>query len=202
MNTRIPLVPAAVMAAVFMLSGCAVVGTVGVATQPAAPKTDAPAAAGPPSAVASAPAASASVASAPGAASRPPAAGAPPAPGTPQPFATVIKDAKKTDGLLTVWQKDDKVWLELKPEDFGKPFFLSPKISRGIGERGLYGGSMASRWGGYGRPQIVEFQKVHNQVRLLAVNNEFVAREGSPEARAIAAGFSRSLLSSTAVAST
>lgn len=202
MNTRIPLAPAAVMAAVFMLSGCAVVGTVGVAAKPAAPKTDAPAAAGPPSAVASAPAASASVASAPGAASRPPAAGAPPAPGTPQPFATVIKDAKKTDGLLTVWQKDDKVWLELKPEDFGKPFFLSPKISRGIGERGLYGGSMASRWGGYGRPQIVEFQKVHNQVRLLAVNNEFVAREGSPEARAIAAGFSRSLLSSTAVAST
>ena len=52
-------------------------------------------------------------------------------PGQPPAFATVIKDAKKTDGLITLWQKDDKVWLELKPEDFGKPFFLSPKISQG-----------------------------------------------------------------------
>ncbi|MFM8766216.1 MAG: DUF5117 domain-containing protein, partial [Rubrivivax sp.] len=103
--------------------------------------------------------------------------------------------------LFTVWQKDDKFWLELKPEDFGKPLFLSPKISRGIGEKGLFGGMMASRWGGYGRPQIVEFQKVHNQVRLLAVNNEFIAQTGTPEARAVSAGFSRSLLSSTAVAS-
>ncbi len=119
----------------------------------------------------------------------------------PQPFATVIKDAKQTDGLFTVWQKDDKVWLELKPEDFGKSFYLSPKVARGIGERGLYGGSMASRWGGYGRPQIVEFQKVHNQVRLLAVNNEFIARAGTPEARAVGAAFSPSLLSSAPVAS-
>ena len=139
--------------------------------------------------------------------SRPPAGaaatGGPPAtpPGTPQPFATVIKDAKQTDGLFTVWQKDDKVWLELKPEDFDKPFYLSPKIARGIGEMRLFGGSMASSWGRYGRPQIVQFQKVHNQVRLVAVNSEFIARAGTPEARAVSAAFSPSLLASTAVAS-
>src|SRR4051812_47568297 len=47
---------------------------------------------------------------------RPP--GTPPvaaAPGALRPFADVIKDAKRSDGVLTVWQKDDKVWLELKP---------------------------------------------------------------------------------------
>jgi hypothetical protein len=199
MTAKVPCAPAAVMAAIFMLSGCAAVGVTGVAVhadKPARPQVTAPAPAASTASAAEPAASSAGAATGP----RPPAAGAPPA-GTPQPFATVIKDARKTDGLFTVWQKDDKVWLELKPEDFGKPFFLSPKIARGIGERGLYGGSMASRWSGYGRPQIVEFQKVHNQVRMLAVNNEFVAREGSPEARAVTAGFSRSLLSSTAVAS-
>ena len=74
---------------------------------------------------------------------RPP--GAPPvaaAPGGLRPFADVIKDAKRSDGLLTVWQKDDKVWLELKPDDFDQPFFLSPKLKTGIGERGFYGGLM------------------------------------------------------------
>jgi hypothetical protein len=156
-------------------------------------------------AAAPAPAAS-SPAGAAVAGARPPAGAAPSAPpatppGTPQPFATVTKDAKKTDGLFTVWQKDDKVWLEIKPEDFGKPFFLSPKIARGIGEMRLYGGSMASSWGRYGRPQIVQFQKVHNQVRMLAVNSEFIAQSGTPEARAVSAAFSPSLLSSASVAS-
>ena len=99
------------------------------------------------------------------------------APGQPQPFATVIKDAKKIDGVLTIWQKDDKVWIELMPEDFGKPMFFSPKIARGIGEAGLFGGSMIGPYGRYGRQQLVEFKRVHNLVQLLARNTEFTARD-------------------------
>ncbi len=85
---------------------------------------------------------------------RPPAAasasGVPP--GTPQPaaapgssvhsFAAVIKDANKIEGLFTLYQREEKVWIELRPEDFGKPFFLSPKIATGIGEARLFGGTM------------------------------------------------------------
>ena len=198
--TPFPFALAAWAAAVLMLTGCASALQAG----PDANASLEPKKAAPPGAAASAPvAAKAASTPATGAspAARPDATTPPAAPETPQPFATVTKDARKTDGLFTVWQKDDKVWLELKPEDFDKPFFLSPKISRGIGEKMLFGGTMASRWGGYGRPQIVEFQRVHQQVRLMAVNNEFVARDGTPEARAVAAGFSRSLLSSTSVAS-
>jgi hypothetical protein len=126
---------------------------------------------------------------------------APPMPGQPQPFANVLRDAKKTDGLIAVWQKDEKFWLELKPEDFGKPFFLSPKIATGIGEAGLFGGTMASRFSSYGRPQIVEFRRLHNQVQLVARNSEFIAKSGTPQSRAVAAGFSASLIAGTAVAS-
>jgi hypothetical protein len=46
----------------------------------------------------------------------------------------VIKDARRIDGPLTFWQKDDKVWIELLPGQFGKPFLLTPKIKSGIGE--------------------------------------------------------------------
>ena len=204
--------PAALMAAVFMITGCATAPQRGGEGAAAPAQADAKKAAVPAgAALTTAAATPAAAASAPAGAAvagvRPPAGaaatGAPPAtpPGTPQPFATVIKDARQTDGLFTVGQKDDKVWLELKPEDFDKPFYLSPKIARGIGEMRLFGGSMASSWGRYGRPQIVKFQKVHNQVRLLAVNSEFIAQAGTPEARAVSAAFSPSLLASTAVAS-
>jgi hypothetical protein len=117
------------------------------------------------------------------------------------PYAAVVKDARRIDGMMTMWQKDEKVWLELKPEDFGKPFFFSPKISQGLGEAGFYGGSMARTYSDWGAPQIVEFRKIHNVVQLLALNETFRARAGTPEARAVEAGYSPSLIGSVPVAS-
>jgi hypothetical protein len=186
-----------------VLTGCANLGAA-----PAAPAAAAPAAT-PAQAQASAPASSsAAAAAAParaasGAASAPAAAAlAPPAPGQPPAFATVIKDAKDSKGLITLWQKEDKVWLELKPEDFNKPFFLSPKISQGIGEAGFYGGTMIGRWGRAGRAQLVEFRRIHNLIQLVAVNTEFAGGDAkSPSGRAVAAGFSTSLLGTAQVAS-
>ncbi|MCE9659178.1 MAG: zinc-dependent metalloprotease [Burkholderiales bacterium] len=126
---------------------------------------------------------------------RPP--GAPPvamAPGALRPFAEVVKDAKRSDGTLAFWQKDDKVWLELRPEDFNQPFFLSAKLKTGIGERGFYGGLMQDSG-------IVEFRRVHNQVQMIWRNIGYVAKAGTPEAAAIEAAYSPSLLASTPVLS-
>ena len=36
--------------------------------------------------------------------------------GQPRPFADVIKDAKESAGLFPVWQKDEKVWFEIAPD--------------------------------------------------------------------------------------
>jgi hypothetical protein len=177
---------------VLIAAGCATApaGGPGTAGAPPAARSDTVAAAASAARQASAPAA------------RPASAPTPPAgPGQPQPFANVIKDAKKIDGALTLWQKDDKVWIELMPEDFGRVMLFAPKIARGIGEAGLFGGTMIGPWGRYGRQQLVEFKRVHNLVQLLARNTEFTAREKTPEARAVAAGFSPSLLGSTPVAS-
>ena len=43
-------------------------------------------------------------------------------PGQPRPFADVIKDAKEIPGFFRVWQKDEKVWIEIAPEQFDVPF--------------------------------------------------------------------------------
>ncbi len=130
------------------------------------------------------------------------AAAAPAPPGSPPPFATVSKDATASPGLITVWRKDDKVWLELKPEDLGRSFFLSPKLASGIGERMLFGGLMFGGWMQTpAGPQAVQFRRVNNQIQLVAVNFEYAAAGGTPEARAVKAAFSPSLVGSAAVAS-
>jgi len=111
-----------------------------------------------------------------------------------RPFAEVIKDATHIDGLFSLWQKDDKVWLELKPSDLNQPFFMSPKYKSGIGERQFYGGLM-------GEEVVIEFRRVHNQLQMLARNTEFVAKADTPTGRAVDAAFSPSLLASTSVLS-
>ena len=134
---------------------------------------------------------------------RPPAvaAAAPAAAGAPPPFDTVVKDGKKIDGALTFWQKDDKVWIELGPEHFDKPYLLSPKLSTGIGESFVLGGLMSYPVHGAGGVQLVEFTRVHKTVRLLARNTDVSAATGTPEARALAASYSPSLLGSVPIAS-
>ena len=133
--------------------------------------------------------------------SPPPAPAAPAAPGGPPPFAVVTKDARQIDGPITAWQKDDKLWLELAPEQFGQPFMLSPKLYTGIGEAFVVGGLMSYGISGAGGPQLVEFVRVHNVVRLQARNTDVIATPGTPEARAVAVSYSPSLLGSAAVAS-
>ena len=148
-----------------------------------------------------APTATALGASAPSGGARPATAFTPPTAGTPPPFAVVIREARRIDGPLTLWQKDDKVWIELMPAQWGKPFLLSPKIKSGIGEAFVLGGLMVYPVNGAGGPQVVEFVRVHNQVRLVARNTDIAAKLGTPEARAVADAYSNSLLGSTPVAS-
>jgi len=178
------------LAALIALAGCATpTGQPGAS----AAATAAGGAASAPAARASGPAVAAKPPAA--AASAAAAAAAAPAPGQPPPFAVVMKDAKKIDGLFTAWQKDERLWLELRPEDFNQPFFLSPKLSAGIGESFLYGGLMLSS------PRLVQFRRQHNVVQLIALNEQQVAAAGTPEARAVAAAKSPSLLGATPVAS-
>ena len=119
----------------------------------------------------------------------------------PPPFATVIREARRIEGPLTFWQKDDKVWLEILPSQLGKPYLLSPKIKNGIGEAFILGGLMAYPVNGAGGQQVVEFVRVHNQVRLQARNTDVSVKPGTPEARAVETSYSHSLLAATPVVS-
>jgi len=190
-----------------LVSALTAAGLAGCATSAAAPQAAPAAPLATPPAVAQAPAPAPAPAATPPAraASAAASSAAPPVPpvtpGQPPVFATVIKDAKEIKGLFTLWQKDEKVWIELRPEDFNKPYFFAPKLARGIGEAGIFGGSMSVP-GARVDDRIVEFRRVYNTVQLVAVNTDYVARDAkSPEARAVAAAFATSLLASAPVAS-
>ena len=137
---------------------------------------------------------SATPASSPSAANGASGAGGPAAPGQPKPFAEVIKDATETPGLFRVWQKDDKVWLEITPEQFGQPFFFTINLSRGIGQYNVYGGMMLDS-------QVAYFKRIGNQVQLLAKNDQYTAAASLPIAIAVREGFSESLLAASTVVS-
>ncbi len=121
--------------------------------------------------------------------------------GTPPAFDAVVKGADKSEGLFTTWKRQDKIWLELAPKDFGRALFLSPRLSTGLGEAGFFGGLLASRFAQIGRPQWVEFRRLNQQIQLVAVNAAYTAQANTPQALAVQAAFSPSLLASVPASS-
>ena len=121
--------------------------------------------------------------------------GAPPTPpGAPRPFAEVIKDAKELKGFLTLWQKDEKTWIEIRSDQLDQPFFFAPSLAQGLGEQFFWPGLL-------GREQVVVLKRVGNTVQLLAKNLAVRAPAGTPLAVALQESYSDSLLASAAVAS-
>ena len=112
-----------------------------------------------------------------------------PAAGGLKPMKEVLQGATALPGLLKLHQKDDKVWIELLPEQFNQLLFFSYNVPRSVGERGLYGGQMGGAY-------AVMFRKVGQQVQLIAKNTEFFAKQGSPQAQFVSESFSDSLLGS------
>jgi hypothetical protein len=179
----IPFRPATVASAVLALAslaGCASVAapgtTAGAAPAAANKQGTAGAAAGP-----------AGAASAPTAAARPD-------PTAPKPFAEIIKDAKRDDGFIPVWRKDEKVWLEIPADKLDKPFLLSINVANSVGERGLYAGAM-------GPQALAQFRKVGNQMQLVLKQVEFRGERDPASKRAVRESFSDSLAGSAPVAS-
>lgn len=134
-------------------------------------------------------------AAAPTAATRPPGAAAT-APGAPRPFAEIIKDAKEQPGLFTLWIKDEKVWIEIKPEQFDQLYFLQANMNRGVMTELSTSTARAML-----RGNIITFKKIGSNVQLIAKNFSNYAKPATPIAIATAEGTSDSLLAAATLAS-
>jgi len=108
-------------------------------------------------------------------------------------FADIVKDAQVIKGLFTLYRTDEKVFLEILPEQLEKTYLVSMTIDSGIGERGFYAAAMA------GEAPIV-FHKQGKNVQLVVKNTRFLAENG-PMQRAVGRSFSDSILGITKIES-
>src|SRR6185369_11353027 len=116
-----------------------------------------------------------------------------PEPPKDKPFADVVKDAQVVKGLFTLYRTDEKVFLEILPEQLEKMYLVSMTVDSGIGERGFYAAAMA------GEAPIV-FHKQGKNVQLVVKNTRFQADNG-PMQRTVARSFSDSILGITKIES-
>ena len=178
-----------------LLAGCASVDGPAPAAAVASPAAVAAARAGAQAAAPAATAASAA-APAPGASAPAPSAtvAARPDASAPKPFEEVIKGATEQAGFFGLWRKDERLWLEIDPQQFNKPFLLSANISHSVGERRLYASWMGPSW-------LASFRRIGSQqIQLVAHNTGYVA-SGAPMEAVVEQAFSNSLLASTTIAS-
>jgi len=118
-------------------------------------------------------------------------------PGKP-PFAVLLKDATRINGVIPLWRKDEKVYAEVTDALLGKEFFVLISIARGIGERSLLGGMS---WGD-GDDWVWQFRKVDDSIHVVRKNVRFFADKGSPEERAVDFAYTDSVLFSVPIATT
>jgi hypothetical protein len=104
--------------------------------------------------------------------------------------ATLLKDAARLPGLITLYRKDDKLHAELPDAMLGKEFFVLTSISRGIGERSLLGGMSL----GFGDDWVWQFRKVDETIQVVRRNVRFFATKGSPEEKAVDLAYTDSIL--------
>jgi hypothetical protein len=111
-----------------------------------------------------------------------------------KPFAEVITDAKTFNGLFNLYQTEEKVYLEIQPDQFDKMYMVSLTCESGIGERGFYAAQMCGEL-------PIAFQKHAKNVQLVAKNTRFVASDTTAFHRAIDRSFSDSILGVTKIES-
>ncbi len=101
-------------------------------------------------------------------------------------FERVVKGAKEYDGLFKLHQKDDRLYAEIRPDQFDKPYLLPVAIARGAGLGG-HTYNFDEQW-------VLLFKRVGDKVHLIRRNVHFTAKAGSPAAHAVETTYADSVL--------
>ncbi len=114
-----------------------------------------------------------------------------------EPFNDAIKNFEKLEGLFTLYRKpnENKVYLEIKPEQLNRNFFMVATLSGGIGALGLYQGMPI-------RDFVFQLRQVQKtRVDLVVPNTRFRTEPGDPQGRSLRSAFSDSAIYSLTVKS-
>jgi len=56
-----------------------------------------------------------------------------------QAYATFVRGATTLPGVIKLFRKDDDLYFDLAPENFGKTYIISPSLASGVGAGAVYG---------------------------------------------------------------
>ncbi|QYX32160.1 zinc-dependent metalloprotease [Sphaerospermopsis torques-reginae] len=104
-------------------------------------------------------------------------------------FDDVVKDTQKLEGIFTLYRhkENNKIYLEIQPEQLHKNFLATATLESGIGEKGVYSGLPLQDF-------LFYFQRIDNSLQFVVRNVNFRTREGDPQARSLRRSFSDSVL--------
>ncbi len=108
-----------------------------------------------------------------------------------QPYATFMRGAEHQDGVIDLVRKDDQLYLDLRPDNFGKPYIILPSITSGVG-----GDAFAGR---VYDPLVVIFKRVGKRVMWVTPNTRYFADKGTSAAASLAVSVADSVIQATPV---
>jgi len=93
-------------------------------------------------------------------------------------FADVVKDMEVIKGLFTFYRKadDNKILMEILPDQLDKMLLFAASIDQAVGERGLYASMMGGDF-----PFV--FHRVGKNIQWVMKNTRFIAASGTPAAK-------------------
>lgn len=111
-------------------------------------------------------------------------------------FAELVEGAEVHEGYLDLYVKEGKLHLAIEPDRLGERFLVETEIARGIGARGLFGGTMLDIFEG----RIVSLERHGERVYLEQHPHRFTAADEATR-RAVELSFSPSVVASAEIAS-
>jgi len=108
-----------------------------------------------------------------------------------QAYATFIRGTDHQAGVIDLVRKDDQLYLDLRPDNFGKPYIILPSIASGVG-----GEAFAGR---VYDPLVVIFKRVGKRVMWVKPNTRYVADKGTSAAASLAVSVADSVIQATPV---
>jgi hypothetical protein len=108
-----------------------------------------------------------------------------------QTYAAFMRGAEHQDGVLDLVRKDDQLYLDLRPDNFDRPYIILPSITSGVG-----GDAFAGR---VYDPLVVIFKRVGKRVMWVTPNTHYIADKGTSAAASLAVSVADSVIQASPV---
>jgi hypothetical protein len=112
-----------------------------------------------------------------------------------KPWAEATKDATKSEGLFTVYTKDENVLFAIKEDQLDKPFVEFMSLSKGIGTRFVLGGLPITG------SVMFDFHRVEDHVQIRMLNTLFRAPDDKALEESIDLSYGNSVMFSLPIES-